>query len=105
MSSEKDDLVYKICPRVEWQAACAAGVYRGSADDRRDGFIHLSRRSQVEQTLQRHFQGHTDLLLIGFDAARLGAALRYEVSRGGELFPHLYGELRTDLALTTESLA
>jgi uncharacterized protein (DUF952 family) len=98
------ELVYKICPRVEWEAACAAGVYRGSLDDLRDGFIHLSCKSQVEQTLRRHFAGRSDLVLVSVESARLGAALRFERSRGGESFPHLYGELPTALARTVEPI-
>ena len=93
------ELVYKIAPRGEWEAAVAIGVYRGSQDDQRDGFIHLSTRSQISTTLQRHFAGQSDLLLISFEASALGTALRFETSRGGQPFPHLYGELDTTLAL------
>jgi uncharacterized protein (DUF952 family) len=93
-----DALIYKICPRGEWQAALAEGVYRGSEVDRRDGFIHFSSATQVEETLRRHFAGQRDLLVIGVEPASLGTALRFEVSRGGEMFPHLYGELRVSLA-------
>ena len=92
-------LVYKICPRDEWEAAVADGVYRGSAIDRKDGFIHFSTEEQVSETLRRHFGGQQGLLLVGFDPADLGPALRYEMSRGRALFPHLYArELRTSLA-------
>lgn len=91
--------VYKITSRAEWEAAQQAGVYRGSKDDLRDGFIHLSTKSQVSTTLLRHFAGQHDLLLISFDAARLGEALRFEVSRDGQQFPHLYGPLDPSLAL------
>jgi uncharacterized protein (DUF952 family) len=90
--------IYKICPRADWEAAKAEGVYRGSAVDLRDGFIHFSTAEQVEQTLLRHFAGQTGLVLIGVDPADLGSDLRFEVSRGGALFPHLYGSLRTLLA-------
>lgn len=91
-------LLYKICPRADWETAAAEGVYRGSAVDLRDGFIHLSTAEQVEETLLRHFAGQTGLLLVGVDPADLGSALRFEVARGGALFPHLYGLLRTALA-------
>ena len=90
--------IYKVCRRQEWDAAVASGAYGGSADDRRDGFIHLSRASQLEGTLRRHFAGQRDLVRITVDADALGEALRFEPSRGGELFPHLYGELPTSLA-------
>jgi len=93
------EVIYKICLRSEWEAAEAAGVYRGSADDQRDGFIHLSRKEQVDGTLARHFVGKKDLVLVSVEADVLGDALKYEPSRGGELFPHLYGELPTSIVL------
>ena len=91
-------MIYKICPRAEWTAALASGVYRGSPVDLRDGFIHFSDESQVQETRRRHFAGQHDLVLISVDPADLGADLRYEPSRGGQLFPHLYGQLRVSLA-------
>lgn len=96
--------VYKIAPRAEWEAAQQAGVYRGSKDDLRDGFIHLSTKSQVSTTLLRHFAGQHDLLLISFDATSLGEALRFEVSRDGQQFPHLYGPLDPSLAMDVVDL-
>lgn len=98
-------IVYKIAPRSEWQAALRDGMYRGSKDDLRDGFIHFSTKSQVSTTLLRHFSGQHDLLLISFDAAALGAALRFETSRDGQQFPHLYGPLDTSLALEVVEIA
>jgi uncharacterized protein (DUF952 family) len=91
--------LYKVMPRSAWQRAVERGVYEGSTDDLRDGFIHLSRKEQVPGTLQRHFAGQRDLVLVSFDADALGPALRYEPSRAGALFPHLYGTLSTSLAL------
>jgi uncharacterized protein (DUF952 family) len=85
--------IYKICPASAWREAERQGVYRGSADDLRDGFIHFSSASQVVGTAKKYFFGQTGLFLIAVDADALGDALRWEVSRGGELFPHLYGEL------------
>jgi uncharacterized protein (DUF952 family) len=85
--------IYKICPASAWREAERQGVYRGSADDIRDGFIHFSANSQVAETAEKHFAGQTGLLLIAADADALGAALRWERSRNDELFPHLYGEL------------
>ena len=87
------ELIYKICTRADWERAVVDGVYRGSAVDRADGFIHFSQRHQVEETQRKHFGGQRDLLRIGVDPEMLGPALRYEASRGGALFPHLYGEL------------
>lgn len=85
--------IYKICPASAWREAERQGVYRGSADDKRDGFIHFSAASQVAGTAAKHFAGQTGLFLIAVDADALGDALKWESSRGGELFPHLYGEL------------
>jgi uncharacterized protein (DUF952 family) len=85
--------IYKICERAAWQEAENAGVYRGSAVDRRDGFIHFSSAAQVQETAAKHFAGQTALMLIAVDGDALGAALKWEVSRGGALFPHLYGAL------------
>jgi uncharacterized protein (DUF952 family) len=91
--------IYKICPASSWREAERHGVYRGSADDARDGFIHFSTASQLAGTLKKHYAGQTGLFLIAVDGDALGAALRWEVSRGDELFPHLYGEL--DLGAVT----
>lgn len=86
-------LVYKICPRALWREAEAAGRFFGAPIDDADGFIHLSDAGQVAETAARHFAGIDDLVLVAIDAEALGEALRYEPSRGGALFPHLYGAL------------
>ncbi len=86
-------LVYKICPRSLWEEAKAAGRFAGAPVDLADGFIHFSTAAQVAETASRHFAGQADLLLLAIEADRLGDALRYEPSRGGDLFPHLYGDL------------
>jgi uncharacterized protein (DUF952 family) len=91
--------IYKVCGSAEWAQAEASGQYRGSADDARGGFIHFSTASQLAPTLAKHFVGRDDLLLIAVDADALGAALEWEPSRGGDLFPHLYGSLPTSAAL------
>lgn len=88
-----DETVYKIARRSEWEAAEQSGAFTGSPDDERDGFIHLSRASQLRVTYERHFAGEDDLLLVALNAGRLGPALKWEVSRGGEEFPHLYAPL------------
>ena len=85
--------IYKICTATEWHAAERAGAYRGSAVDRRDGFIHFSTAAQAAETAARHFAGQRDLVLLTVDADALGEHLKWEPSRGGVLFPHLYGEL------------
>jgi len=86
-------LIYKISPRPEWQAAVDAGTFTGSPIDIADGYIHFSTSAQAAETAAKHFRGQTDLVLIAIDAAALGDALRWEPSRGGDLFPHLYGPL------------
>ena len=104
MAEQSDIVIYKICPRLEWENAQSDGVFRGSAVDLVDGFIHFSAAHQVRETAAKHFRGQTDLLLIAFSAERLGQDLKWEASRGGDLFPHLYAELKTDLALWQEAL-
>jgi uncharacterized protein (DUF952 family) len=88
--------IYKIIPVALWREAERAGRFRGSEVDRRDGFIHFSTAEQAAETAAKHFAGQRDLLLVHVEAAALGAALKWEPSRGGALFPHLYAEL--DLA-------
>lgn len=85
--------VYKICDAALWQAAERLGAFKGAPVDQADGFIHFSTAGQVTETAARHFAGQAGLLLVAADAAALGAALRYEPSRGGALFPHLYGTM------------
>jgi uncharacterized protein (DUF952 family) len=85
--------VYKICPRPLWQEAERAGVFRGSPVDLGDGFVHFSTSAQVRETAARHFAGAGDLVLVAVDAGALGDRLKWEPSRGGALFPHLYGDL------------
>jgi uncharacterized protein (DUF952 family) len=86
-------IIYKICPETLWREAEAAGRFDGAPVDRADGFIHFSTAEQSAETAARHFAGQDNLLLVAVDAAALGPALKYEVSRGGALFPHLYGDL------------
>jgi uncharacterized protein (DUF952 family) len=86
-------IIYKILTAREWQEAERLGSYGGSTVDHRDGFIHFSDRHQVVETAARHFYGATDLLLVAVHSDRLDGALRWEPSRGGALFPHLYGSL------------
>jgi uncharacterized protein (DUF952 family) len=85
--------IYKICPASAWREAERQGVYRGSADDTRDGYIHFSTAAQVPGTAAKHFAGQKGLFLIAVDADALGDELKWEPARDGELFPHLYGEL------------
>lgn len=86
-------LIYKIFRRPEWDAFTAAGQTLGAPVDRADGFIHFSTAAQVGETAARHFAGQPDLVLVACAAEPLGPALKWEVSRGGALFPHLYRPL------------
>ena len=86
-------LIYKICPASAWREAERQGVYRGSRDDARDGFIHFSTAAQVAETAAKHFAGQLGLMLVAVDGEALGPALKWERSRGNDLFPHLYATL------------
>ncbi len=85
--------IYKICQAAAWRAAKARGVFAGSPIDLADGYIHFSTLEQVAETAARHFAGEGDLVLVAVDTDKLTPPLRYEPSRGGSLFPHLYGDL------------
>ncbi len=87
-------LIYKICPRGLWKQAEQDGVFTGAPVDLADGYIHFSTASQARETAAKHFAGQADLLLIAVPAQAFGDALRWEPSRGGALFPHLYGDFR-----------
>ena len=91
-------LVYKILSRAAWQAAEAKGRFDGAPIDLKDGYIHLSTAAQAQETADKHFHGQPDLVVAAFEADDLGEALRWEPSRGGQLFPHLYGPLDPALA-------
>lgn len=95
--------VYKILPRAEWQAAKARGLFEGSAVDRQDGYIHFSTAEQVEETAAKHFAGQRDLVLLAVSTEAL-PDLRWEPSRGGALFPHLYATLDVAAVASAEDL-
>jgi len=86
-------IIYKIIDRDEWDATRACGRYTGSRDDKRDGFIHFSTAQQLRETAARHFASQSNLMLLAVDDADLKTALKWEASRGGALFPHLYAVL------------
>ena len=86
-------VAYKLVDRAEWAAALAAGAYAGSAVDLADGYIHMSTAAQLAETARRHYGGKTDLVLVEVALAPLGEALKWEASRGGDLFPHLFAPL------------
>ena len=89
--------IYKILPRAAWTAAHEAGRFEGSPLDISDGFIHFSTAAQAQETARRHFAGQADLVVLEVEADDLGEALTWEPSRGGDLFPHLYGPLAASL--------
>jgi uncharacterized protein (DUF952 family) len=86
-------IIYKILPASLWDEAQRAGVFRGAPVDLADGYIHFSTAAQAAETAAKHFAGQTDLVLLHVDAEALGDALKWEPSRGGALFPHLYAPL------------
>ena len=98
-------IVYKIVPGNLWVEAEAAGVFGGAPIDLTDGYIHFSTGAQARRTAELYFKGQDDLLLVAVDGERLGDALKYEPSRGGDLFPHLYGPLPLDAVLWRKPLA
>ena len=97
-------LIYKLLDRPAWDAALAQGVFNGSAVDLADGFIHFSTAAQAAEAARRHFSGQANLVLVAVEAEALGAALRWEPSRGGDLVPHLYGPLPTAAAMSVRPL-
>jgi uncharacterized protein (DUF952 family) len=88
-----DQIAYKVLTADEW-AALNAGTFQGAPIDKADGFIHLSTASQLTETVDRHFSGRKDLVIAVIDLAELGDAVRWEPSRNGQLFPHVYGHLK-----------
>ena len=103
MSAKPENLqsaiVFKIMASEQWNLACSCGTFIGSNDDVRDGFIHLSGPSQVIGTLEKYFSGQNDMMLVAFKSSDLGPNLKWEPSRVGQLFPHLYEPLQMRLAL------
>jgi len=99
------DPLYKILTEAAFEEAGRTGQFAGSADDVRDGFIHLSAAHQLEGTLAKHFPGQDGLVLVAVDAARLGPHLKWEASRRRALFPHLYAALDLSAVLWAERLA
>ncbi|MEL0106378.1 MAG: DUF952 domain-containing protein [Rhodospirillaceae bacterium] len=96
--------IYHMCTRAEWQAAQELGVYKGSSQDRADGFIHFSGAGQVRESAAKHRSGQPDLVLLSVDSELLSVDLKWEPSRGGALFPHLYGSLPLEAVLRVDDL-
>lgn len=104
MSPSPQRPIFHMCRRDEWAAAQAEGFYAGSSQDKADGFIHFSTAAQLPESAAKHRRGQSGLLLLTVDPAVLGDALKWEPSRGGALFPHLYGPLPTSAALRIDPL-
>ena len=99
-----DRIAYKVLGAAEW-AELQQGGWRGSAVDLADGYIHLSAAAQLTETVDKHFAGRSDLIVAAIDLAALGAAVRWEASRGGALFPHVYGDLPPGAVIAYAPLA
>jgi len=104
--ASRDDVttIYKILSEAMWRDAQAAGAFHGSAVDLQDGYIHFSTAAQAAETAAKHFAGQRDLVLLAVEAEALGDALKWEPSRGGALFPHLYAPLPVDAATSIDPL-
>lgn len=95
-------VLYKITSRAAWEAR--DGIVPWAEIDHSDGFVHLSAAHQVRETAAKHFAGRTDLVLLGIDEAKLDG-LKWEPSRDGDLFPHVYGDIPLDAVTTADHLA
>jgi uncharacterized protein (DUF952 family) len=93
------DVIFKILPAAMWSRAVEAGAFMGSPVDVADGFIHFSTATQVRDTASKHFAGQSDLVLVAIAVDRIGQPLKWEPSRGGALFPHLYAPLPVSAAV------
>lgn len=99
------EYIYKIATKSQWEDALKKGVFEGAPIDLSDGYIHFSTASQARETAAKHFHGQTHLKLVKVPTQTLGDALKWEVSRGGDLFPHLYANLKTTDAISVLDLA
>ena len=104
MNVPAEKLIYKIVTASQWANAESLGAFHGAAIDLEDGYIHFSTRQQVKETVEKHFHGQLDLLVVGVDPDQFGEELKWEPSRGGDLFPHLYGSLSLDSVVTVDDL-
>lgn len=98
------NIIYKICPIELWHQAEAQGEFMGAPIDIQDGYIHFSTAEQSVETAAKHFSNQVDLFLIAVDGDKLGDALKFEVSRGNALFPHLYANLKMDAVIWVKPL-
>ncbi|WP_396594283.1 DUF952 domain-containing protein [Brevundimonas sp. R86498] len=98
-----DAVAYKIIDAAEWREALAEGHYAGSEVDRADGYIHLSTGAQLGETARKHYAGRADLMLLTVDLESLADTVVWEPSRGGALFPHIYGPLLVSAVTAAEA--
>ncbi len=96
--------IYIICTAAQWREAERAGIFLGAPIDRQDGYIHFSTADQVAETAAKHFPGAHDLVLVAVDAPSLGPMLKWETSRGGALFPHLFASMSPSSVLWVKAL-
>ena len=96
--------IYKLVANELWASAQEEGVFRGAGVDLEDGYIHFSTAAQVAETAAKWFATESDLVLVALDPDKLGPALKWEPSRGGQLFPHLYRPLRLEEVIWDKSL-
>ena len=104
MQASNESLIYKVVARDVWESARKTGVFKGVSIDLQDGYIHFSTRAQVRETVAKHFAGQTDLLIVAVEAESLGEQIKWEPSRGGDLFPHLYDDLHFSSVVWEEDL-
>lgn len=98
------EYIYKIATKSQWDEALEIGLFKGAPIDLSDGYIHFSTADQARETAAKHFHGQKNLKLVKVAVAPLGDNLKWEVSRGGDLFPHLYADLKTDDAISIVDL-
>jgi len=98
------EMIYHMCRKDEWETALRSGSYEGSSQDEADGFIHFSTAIQVRTSASKHRAGQSGLVLLTVDPVPLGESLKWEPSRGGDLFPHLYGPLPISAVISVEPL-
>ncbi|MEX1306329.1 MAG: DUF952 domain-containing protein [Rhodovibrionaceae bacterium] len=98
------EAIYHVCSKAAWKQAERTGVYAGSDDDIRDGFLHFSTGDQVVESVEKHRAGQKGLVIVACDPDALYPQLRWEAARGGKLFPHFYGELKIEKALFVKDL-
>jgi len=101
---QSDPVIFKVLSADQWAIAEDQGEFRGAAIDLSDGYIHFSTPEQVGETVAKHFAGQADLLLVAVDPSKLGDDLKWEPSRGGALFPHLYSPLKLDCVVSVDVL-